>query len=98
MAVPWRVTRDVLATRSPLGHRWHSLRLDPPSAHRASFRAGPAVCHQPPVTYSQLAAQDLVCVRVCVCLRVYVRLLKKDHTLYRQTRENYLVFQVPGRT
>ena len=28
------------------------------------------VCNQPPLTYSQLAAQDLVCARVCVCLRV----------------------------
>ena len=28
------------------------------------------VCNQPPLSYSQLAAQDLVCARVCVCLRV----------------------------
>ena len=57
------------ATRSPLGHRWHALRLSPLSAP-CQLPCWLAVCHQPPFT-SQLAAQDLVCVRACVCLHMY---------------------------
>ena len=37
-------------------------------------------------------------VRACVRVLAGVWLLEKNHTVYRQARENYLDFQVPGRT
>ena len=81
------------ATRSPLGHRWHALRLSPLSAP-CQLPCWLAVCHQPPFT-SQLAAQDLVCVRACVCLHMYS--IRKRPLIVQTCRETYLIFQVPDR-